>query len=161
VYAGYAYPFEHAPAFAAGGLQVPAAGQHAVIEAPGGMTMDYTPMMFVTPPPNKDLLSGSPVLCQALDLLDLKGTVILDGNARPLDGARELSLPATSAELQFSPAPSSVLILARGSSSTVLLDGVELVPSRAGRFGIQEPLMAGIIGTLLAALVTMFFVSRV
>jgi hypothetical protein len=160
VYAGYAHPFEHAPAFATGGLQVPAAGQNAVMKSPGGVTIDYTPMMFVTPAPNKDLLSGSPVMCQALDLVDLKGTVILDGNARPLDGAQELSLPATSTELQFSPAASSVLILARGSSSTVLLDRVELVPTRAGRFGLQEPLMAGMIGTLLAALVTVFFISR-
>ena len=84
----------------------------------------------------------------------------MDGNARPLDGAQELSLPATSAELQFSPAASSVLVLARGSSSTVLIDGVQLVPSRAGRFGIQEPLIAGTIATLLAALVTVFFVTR-
>jgi hypothetical protein len=44
-------------------------------------------MMFVTTPPNKDPLSGSPVYCEALDFTDLKGSAFVDGNARSLDGA--------------------------------------------------------------------------
>jgi hypothetical protein len=117
-------------------------------------------MMFVTTPPNKDPLSGSPVYCEALDFTDLKGSAVVDGNARSLDGAHSLSIPSASADLHFLPAASSLSVLARGSSSSIQLDGVQLVPSRARRFGVQEPLVAGTIGTLLAAIITVLFVTR-
>jgi len=160
LFEGQARSFENAPAVLDRGLLVPAAGQRTVIRIPGGIKEDYEPMIFVTTRQARDLLSEAPIDCEAVDVTDPKGTVIVDGNARSVDGAHKLSSSDTSAELRFAPTATSLSVLIRGSSRTILLDGVQLVPSRAGRFGLQEPLVAGTVGTLLAALITVLFVTR-
>jgi hypothetical protein len=158
-FTGYARPFELTPASFRSGIQVPAIGERAVSDSPGGTRMDYTPMMFVTTP-NKNPLKGSSIFCEALDFDDLRGSVVVDGNSRSVDGAFSLAIPSALAELHFSVATSSLSVLARGSSSSLKLDGVQLVPTRAGRFGLQEPLVAAVVAALLASIIIILFVTR-
>ena len=160
LFKGLARSFVGASAVLDRGLQVPAVGQRVVIDSPGGIRQDYQPMLYVTTPNTRDPLSEQPIDCEAIDLTDLKGRIIVDGNARSVDGAENLFTSDASAELRFAPTDSSLSVRVRGSSASLLLDGAQLVPSRAGRFGVQEPILAGTIGTILATLLIILFVTR-
>lgn len=158
LFTGYARPFLHAPVLLERGLAPPAMGQRATVKIPGGMSEDYSPLMLVNTPPEP--LSGSPIFCESLVVTGPKGTLLIDGASRSIDGAKELSLPNTSAQLEFSQKGAALYISVRGISSSITLDHTQLVPTRAGRFGAQEPLITAIVGTLVAASIAVLFVTR-
>ena len=122
------------------------------------MSEDYVPMMLVNTP--SDPLSGSPIFCESLVVKNPKGTLLIDGVSRSIDGAEELSLPDTSARLELSPKQAALSVTIRGTSSSITLDKTQLVLTKAGRFGAKEPLITAIVGTLIAALITALFVTR-
>jgi hypothetical protein len=155
---GYSCPFPASELLSTGPIVVPALGHWSSFTTEAGLRIDYSPGIFLTAV-GESPITGSSVICEQMTILDPVGNVLVDAMGRSTEGLSELQVSGF-AIIDFSPAGNNLRLTARGATSSLLLDGTQLVPTRGGRFAVQEPLIAGTISTLLAAIVSVLFITR-
>jgi hypothetical protein len=155
---GYSHPFPASKGLPPGPLVIPVQGQRASLTSESGLRISNSPGMFLTTVGDNPI-TGSTISCENLIINDPVSNVLVDAIGRSVEGLSELQVSGVST-IEFAPVGGGLRLSARGTTSSLLLDGTQLVPTRGGRFAVQEPLVAGTLSTLLAAILSVLFVTR-
>ncbi len=172
---GTAHPFLGAPLRLDSPYAVPELHQRARATAPGGIRVDHEATLFAVTAPVAEPITGSPLLCSEIEFSSKKGTLLLDGNSHSLGSPSEVRISSGSRQESLSPRPPKVAapatlgmlptataltITVKGTTSSLLVGGAEIVPSLATRFESQQPILARTASTVLGTAIIVLFATR-